>query len=201
MTLYSFVLFVHVVSAIGLFVGLALEGFVSLRIRCAQDVRQMQFFARAFDRLRWIFIPAFAGILIGGLYLASYHGRGTFWIPAALIATLAIMLVGGLITGRKLNQLKRAFAKPDETFQTLSVRAKGRLLTVSYGLRLGIALGIVFLMTAKPDLWPSVYALIVGCGAGLFVAAAIQKISRVGSKDCGPWNHRPSQDASAASAR
>ncbi len=201
MTLYSFVLFVHVVSAIGLFVGLALEGFVSLRIRCAQDVRQMQFFARAFDRLRWIFIPAFAGILIGGLYLASYHGRGTFWIPAALIATLAIMLVGGLITGRKLNQLKKAFAKPDETFQTLSARAKARLLTVSYGLRLGIALGIVFLMTAKPDLWPSVYALIVGCGAGLFVAAAIQKISRVASKDCGPWNHRPSQDASAASAR
>jgi hypothetical protein len=201
MTLYSFVLFVHVVSAIGLFVGLALEGFVSLRICWAQDAKQMEFFVRAFDRLRWIFIPSFAGILIGGLYLASYNGRGTYWIPAALIATLAIMLVGGLITGRKLNQLKKALSKADETFETLSVRAKGRLLTVSYWLRFGIALGIVFLMTAKPDLWPSVYALIAGCVAGLFVAVAIQKISHVGSKGCGPWNHRPLEDASAASTR
>jgi hypothetical protein len=201
MTLYSFVLFVHVVSAIGLFVGLALEGFVFLRIRWAQDAKEMQFFVRAFDRLRWIFIPVFAGILIGGVYLASHYGRGTFWIPVALIATLAIMLIGGLITGRKLNQLKKALGKQDEPFETLSIRAKGRFLTVSYGLRLGIALGIVFLMTAKPDLWPSVFALIVGCGAGLIVAAAIQKISRVGSKDCGPWNHGPLENASAGSAR
>jgi hypothetical protein len=108
------------------------------------------------------------------------------------------MLVGGLITGRKLNQLKKALRKADETFETLSVQAKGRPLTVSYGLRFGSALGIVFLMTAKPDLWPSVYALIAGCGAGLFVAAAIHKISRVGSQDCGPWNHRPLEDASAS---
>jgi hypothetical protein len=201
MTLYSFVLFVHVVSAIGLFVGLALEGFVSLRIRWAQDVKELQFFIRAFDRLRWIFVPSFVGILIGGLYLASYYGRGTYWIPAALIATLAIILVGGLITGRKLNQLKKARNKADETFETLSVRAKGRLLTVSYGLRFGIALGIVFLMTAKPDLWASVSALIAGCGAGFFVAAAIQKLSRVGSKNCGPWNQRPLEDASAGSTR
>jgi hypothetical protein len=197
MTLYSFVLFVHVVSAIGLFVGLALEGFVSLRIRWANDAKQIEFFVRAFDRLRWIFIPSFAGILIGGLYLASYYGRGTYWIPASLIATVAIMLVGGLITGRRLNQLKKALRKADETFETLSAQAKGRPLTVSYGLRFGIALGIVFLMTAKPDLWPSVYALIASCGAGLFVAAAIHKISRVGAKDCGPWNHRPLGDASA----
>lgn len=201
MTLYSFVLFVHVVSAIGLFVGLALEGFVSLRIRWAQDARQMQFFVRAFDRLRWIFIPSFAGILLGGLYLASYYGRGTYWIPAALVATLAIMLVGRIITGRKQNQLKKALTKADENFETLSVRAKGTLLTVSYGLRFGIALGIVFLMTAKPDFWPSVFALIAGCGAGLFVAAAMQKISRIGRKDCGPWNHRPLEDGSAASNR
>jgi hypothetical protein len=201
MTLYSFVLFAHVVSAIGLFVGLALEGFVFLRIRGAQDAKQMQFFIGALDRLRWIFIPSFAGILLGGLYLASHYGRGTYWIPAALIATLAIMLVGGLITGRQQNQLKKALRGGEETFETLSARAKGTLLTVSYGLRFGIAFGIVFLMTAKPDLWPAVYALIAGCGAGLFVAAAIQKRLCVGNEDCIPWNPHAVDDASAASTR
>ena len=138
MTLYSLVLFAHVVSAIGLFVGLALEGFVFLRIRGARDAKQMQFFIGALDRLRWIFIPSFAGILVGGLYLASHYGRGAYWIPAALFTTLAMMLVGGLITGRQQNQLKKALQRGDETFETLSFRAKGTLLTVSYGLRIGI---------------------------------------------------------------
>jgi isoquinoline 1-oxidoreductase alpha subunit len=32
--------------------------------------------------------------MLGGLYLAPHYGRGTYWIPAARIATLAIMLVG-----------------------------------------------------------------------------------------------------------
>ncbi len=199
MTLYSFVLFVHVVSAIGLFVGLALEGFGLPRIRWAQDAKQMQVFVRAFNRLHWIFIPSFAGILLGGLYLGSSHGRGTYWIPAALIAALAIMLVGGLIAGRKLNQLKKTLNKDDETFEMLSVRAQGELLTLSYGLRLGKALGIAFLMTAKPGLWPSVSALVAGCGAGLIAAAAIENISRIGSQGCGPSNHRRFEDASAAS--
>jgi hypothetical protein len=199
MTLYSFVLFAHVVSAICLFVGLALEGFVFLRIRGARDAKQMQFFIGALDRLRWIFIPSFAGILLGGMYLASHYGRGTYWIPEALIATVAIMLVGGLITGRQQNQLKKALRRGEETFETLSVRAKGTLLTVSYGLRFGMAFAIVFLMTAKPDLWPAVYALIAGCGAGLLVAAAIQKRLRVGSKGCIPWNHRALDDAAPSS--
>ncbi len=151
MTLYSFVLFIHVVSAMGLFVGLALEGFVSLRIRVAQDAEQLQLFIRAFN------------LLLGGLYLASKYGGGTFWIPAALIDTLAIMFVGGLITGRKINQLRRTLGKADAAFEALSARANDELVTLSYGLRSGLAFGIVFLMTAKPSLWPSVFALVAGC--------------------------------------
>jgi hypothetical protein len=202
MILYSFVLFIHVVSAIGLFVGLALEGFVFLRIRWAEDAVQMKFFILVFERLRWILIPSFAGILLGGLYLASYYGGGTYWIPAALIATLAIMLVGGLITGRKLKQLKKAIDTSAERFEALSTRAKGKLLAVSYGLRVGLALGIVFLMTAKPDLWPSMVALIAGSVAGLVAAGAFQKVStRVGNKGCEPWNCRVLEDAPPASTR
>jgi hypothetical protein len=114
MTLYSFVLFLHVLSGMGFFVALALEGFVSVRVRLAQDSEQLRFVVQALDRLRWVFIPSFAGILLGGLYLTYAYGGGTFWIPAALIATLAVMLIGGLITGRKMNQLKMALGKADE---------------------------------------------------------------------------------------
>jgi hypothetical protein len=200
MTLYLFVLFIHVVSAMGLFIGLALEGFVFLRIRVAQDTEQLQVFIRAFNFLRWIFIPSFGGILLGGLYLASKYGGGTFWIPSALSATLAIMLVGGLITGREMNQLKKTLAKTDATFQALSAQANDGLLMLSYGLRSGVALGIVFLMTAKTSLWPSVFALVAGCSVGLLIASGIGKVSGRTGMCCGPSRHRSLQNAPAASA-
>jgi len=187
MSLYSFVLFTHVMSAIGLFVGLTLEGFVSIRIGRAADTEQIRFFTRAFDRLRWIFIPSFAGILLGGLYLGYRYGGGTFWIPAALIATLAIMIIGGLMTGRPMSRLKKATVDAEIAFHSLSTQAKSPQLALSYGLRVGLALGIVFLMTAKPDVWPSTFALIVGCIAGVAVASGIRKNWTRTGAGCGPW--------------
>jgi hypothetical protein len=50
MTLYSFILFIYVVSAIGLFVGSALEGLVSIRIGRAMSIEQTRVLVRAFDR-------------------------------------------------------------------------------------------------------------------------------------------------------
>lgn len=187
MNLYSFVLFIHVLSAIGLFVGLALEGFVSLRIGRARDAEQMRLFIRAFDGLRWIFIPSFAGILFGGLYLGYRYGGGTFWIPAALVATLAIMVIGGIMTGRPMGRLKKAATDAGVAFEALSAQAKSRPLAVSYGLRAGLAVGIVFLMTAKPDLWPSIFALVAGCVGGLVVASAMRKIRGRTGLGCGRW--------------
>ena len=61
MTIYSAVLFVHVISAIGLFVALAAEGVILFRIRSARSTEEARFFTGAFHRLRGIAIPAFFG--------------------------------------------------------------------------------------------------------------------------------------------
>src|ERR1700738_5252332 len=107
MTVYFAVLFIHVISAIGLFIALAAEGAILLRIRTAPSVEETRFFVRAFQRLRIVAIPSFLGILAGGLYLASKWGGGTFWIPFALGATLLIMLIGGLVTGKRIARLRK----------------------------------------------------------------------------------------------
>lgn len=197
MSLYSAVLFIHVMSAIGLFVGLTLEGFVSIRIGQSADTEQIRFFTRAFDRLRWIFIPSFAGILFGGLYLGHRYGGGTFWIPAALVATLGIMIIGGLMTGRPMAKLKKATVNREIAFDALSTQAKSWQLAFSYGMRAGLALGIVFLMTAKPDVWPSTFALVAGCTAGLAIAFGMRKIWTGTGETCGPWRNsiQPMPDA------
>src|SRR6266851_388463 len=173
MTIYSTVLFIHVVSAIGLFIALAAEGVVVVRLRSAQSVEEARLFIRAFQRLRIVAIPSFLGVLVGGMYLASKWGRGTFWIPFALGATLLIMLIGGLVTGKRIARLRNALSSDeiDLPIKAITAKTKDNALLISYGLRAGLGLGIVFLMTAKPDLPGSLGALAAGCGAGLLGAA------------------------------
>jgi len=113
MTIYYTVLFIHVVSVIGLFIALAAEGAILFRIRTAQSVDETRFFVGAFQRLRIVAIPSFLGILVGGLYLASKWGRGTFWIPFALGATLLIMLIGGLVTGKRIARLRNGLSSDE----------------------------------------------------------------------------------------
>jgi hypothetical protein len=187
MTIYSAVLFIHVVSAIGLFIALAAEGAIVFRIRSARSVEQARFLIRAFQSLRIVAIPSFLGILVGGLYLASKWGRGTFWIPFALGATLLIMVIGGILTGRRITGLKKLLSSTenDVSIEALSAMTKDNALLLSHGLRMGLGLGIVFLMTAKPDLVGSLGGLATGCAAGFLGAAWIRRVSnRVGMVDC-----------------
>jgi hypothetical protein len=187
MTIYSTVLFIHVVSAIGLFIALAAEGVVVVRLRSAQSAEEARFFIRAFQHLRIVAIPSFLGVLLGGMYLASKWGRGIFWIPFALGATLLILLIGGLVTGIRIARLKKVLSSTENelSIEAVSALTRDTTLLLSHGLRVGLGLGIVFLMTAKPDLLGSLGALAAGCSAGLLGAAWMRRASnRMGTVRC-----------------
>ena len=47
MTIYSAVLFLHVLSAIALFIAFLLEGVIFIRVRSARSIEQARFFTRA----------------------------------------------------------------------------------------------------------------------------------------------------------
>src|SRR4029077_19501167 len=112
MTLFSLVLFMHVLSAITVFIALAFEGFTLVRLRSAESLDQLGFAAHAFRRLGPIYGIAFAGILLGGIYLvASLHLKAT-WIPSALLSTLVLLAVGGIVTGRHMSCIRRALSEP-----------------------------------------------------------------------------------------
>ena len=197
MSIYSVILFIHVVSAIALFVGLTLEGGIFIRVRSAENLEQLRLFVRVFQRLRIIYIPSFVGILVGGLYLGSKYGGGTFWIPVALGSTLMIALVGGLVTGRRMARLEKALTNDQTTvsFPSMMAMSKDNALVVSYGLRIGLSLGIVFLMTTKPPLMPSLAAIGAGVVAGLIAAAGVPRISNRIGTSCGQWSRTQQQMA------
>jgi len=167
MSAYTVVLFLHVLGAIGLFVGLALEGVVMTLLKAAGTLELARFSASTFNRLKYVFIPSFILVLFGGLYLASIIGSAaTPWIPVSLGGFVLILLVGVLITGPRMGRLIRALgaASSPADFAAVKTQVAARGLLGSHCLRGGIAIGILFLMTTKPDL---VTSLAVTCGAAL----------------------------------
>jgi hypothetical protein len=146
MTLYAIALFVHVLGAMLLFVLLALEGF-TLRSGAAAA------------RLNSVLGPvSLLAILIPGFYMASRLG----WQPWTEVGFLSYVFiaVAGIYTG-------------------ISVRRGGmstRVATVSWLVRSGVAVGVLFDMTVKPDLAGSVGAVAVAVGIALAAAVPTVRI-------------------------
>ena len=172
MSIFSTVLFIHVLSSMALFATFAWEAAVFARIRSASSADQMCDGVLSFERLRGIAIPAFLGLLVGGGYLASRYGIGQAWILASLAATLLIMLVGGLVTGIRIGRLKKLVAASQhiQAFETISAGVHSKALVWSYGFRAGSAVGIVFLMTIHPHLLVSIAALASAALTGVILA-------------------------------
>jgi hypothetical protein len=179
MSILSAVLFIHVLSAMSMFAAFALEAGILLRIRSSLNVEQARAGVLSFHRLRAIAMPAFLGVLGTGLYLAYRYGGGTPWIPASLVAMLLIMLVGGTVTGIKMARLKKPLPTKGEAvaIEAILARTQDRALLISYGFRVGLAVGIVFLMTGKPELGMSVIALAGGALGGVFLAAGFTRMA------------------------
>ncbi len=144
MSLYSIALFFHIVGALLLFVLLTIEG-VGLR----------QGFMAA--RLNRVLGPISAlAILVPGLYMSASHWGWKGWVVVGITAWLLIA-VGGAATGIGL----------------LAGRLTTRAAAASWSIRVGIALGVVFIMTVKPDLPLAITAVAAGAalgGAGAFVS-------------------------------
>lgn len=184
MTVFSFVLFIHVLSAITVCAALVLEGVILLRMRSAENHDQLGFPVRAFRRLGPIYGIAFAGILLGGIYLAAELRLRASWVPLALGATLLFLAVGGIVTGRRMSQIRRALDMPNGPLESLSIIAKSTALVVSYGFRAGLLIGILFLMTATPPLLTSLLALAVTALAGVLLALRVRRISLRQDNNC-----------------
>src|SRR6266513_2078585 len=186
MNVFSIVLFVHVLSAIVLFIALALEGVILFRLRSATSLGQLQFFTRLSRRLGVLYGPAFVGILFGGIYLASQLRSHAAWIPLALGATLLLGLIGGVVTGRTMSRIRKVLSQETVAFESASAQAKSKGLVLSYGFRVGLAVGIVFLMSATPGFIPSLTALVVASLMGVLVAIRV-RVSSERVQDAGGW--------------
>ena len=140
---YSIALFVHIVGALLLFVLLTIEG-VGLRAG----------FATA--QVNRILGPISAlAILIPGIYMVATQVGWKPWI-AVSITSWVLIAAGGAYTGISL----------------MRGRMATRTATISWLVRIGMALGVVFDMTVKPDAIVAVIAILAGVVTGAAVGLA-----------------------------
>jgi len=186
MTLYSNVLFVHIASALALFLGYGLEWTVSALLRHASTTDQ----ARAWLRVYRV-SPPVSGvalailILSGGWLSAMTSGMNQGWLIASVAGILVALLIGFALILPRVRAIRGALAETNEALSPEALlQLQNAALPALVRVRMMLAVGIVYLMTAKPPLGASLVVLAVAMVVGVLLAAPL-------------WSHGAGKNAAA----
>lgn len=171
MSVHTLTVYLHVIGAFIMFGGLMIEIIGFDRLRKATTTSEVAGSLSFFRALPTTYPIAATTLLVTGLYLTisewGWHG----WIVVSLVMLTAIAAVGSTIGGKKYPAIGMATARtPGGVSDDLRRLLDDRVLSVSLFTRSGVALGIVYLMVAKPPLVTSLIAIAVMGLAGLLVA-------------------------------
>ena len=166
MTLYSIALFVHIVGAVLLFVTLTVEGIALRQLPRAATIEAAQV-AAASLRLNRIVGPLSAlGVLIPGLYMMATNWGWVAWIVVALISWLLLAVLGA-VNGIRIVGLERT--------HLLLTEIRKPIFLISWLTRVGMAVGVIFLMTVKPGAIEAVLAMLIATAAGAALGMVLSR--------------------------
>src|SRR5882762_8320262 len=169
MSLYPIALFLHVVGALLLFVTLTVEGVALGQLRRASTTEEAHG-AAAMLRVNRVVGPLSAlGVLIPGLYMTATSWGWVAWIEVALASWLAVAVLGA-VNGIRIGALARS--------QALLAEIRNPTFLISWTTRVGIVLGVIFLMTVKPGTAGAVIATVVAAAAGAALGVALSRMRR-----------------------
>jgi hypothetical protein len=186
MTLYSLALFVHIIGAIGTFIGVSVWLFAAMALRRAQSVGQVRALTGLILPSSVVAIVSILLLGVAGFYMAiTVWGERATWIIVATISFLLLAPFGAFVIDPRLRSLGKATATlPDGPLPaSLVTRARDPLVGVGLSVYLGTLLGIVFLMTNKPPALDSIIAMVVATALGLAAGLLLWRATSVHSRD------------------
>ncbi|HXA82674.1 MAG TPA: DUF2269 family protein [Methylomirabilota bacterium] len=174
MTNYSIALFFHFVGLIALFVGYGLEWIVSAFLRGAATTDQARAWLRVYRTSLPVSGPGLLLLILSGGYLAQLSGAmKNGWLSASFIAIFFALVIGFVLILPRMKAIRSALPEGSAALPANAVallRAPG--LPTLIRVRAMLALGIVYLMTVKPDtLAASLLALVAAVVLGLLASA------------------------------
>ena len=177
MTPYNIVLFLHIASAIALFVGYGYEWVASALLRKASTADQARAWLRVFR-----VSPPLSGaallvlILTGGFLGSVIKAMAQGWMTASFVAIVIALVIGFGVILPRVKAIRAALPAANEALSADALaHLRNSVLSAAVRTRVLLALGIVFLMTVKPDSTISAGAL--GAFIGLGIIASIPAFS------------------------
>jgi uncharacterized membrane protein len=182
MTIYNIVLFLHVIGAVGYFVGMGIWLFILVNMRRGRQMEQV----RTLINMTNVSGP-FTGvsvlfILVTGFYMAiTSWGLQTDWIRVALISLVVMVPLGGfLIEPRRRALVRLARETPDGPLPpSLQQRIHDPILSTAIQTVIALLLGIVFLMTTKPAFAAAIIVMVVALALGLASGLLVSGMARM----------------------
>jgi hypothetical protein len=168
---HSVAVFLHVVGALGLFAALGLEWASVRNLSASVTTGQAREWMKLLRSLRRVEGPSLLALLVTGLYVSAVTGGGRPWIGLGILGLFVIAALGWL-TSRRLRRVERVLpANGGPSTPELARLLADPVFTLSAWLRTALALGIVFIMSTKPDRAGAFtalgIALVLGLAAGL----------------------------------
>ena len=150
---FSIALFLHIVGALGVFVALSLEWTGLRQIQSAmlpEQVRPWMGFLRSTNKVGF---PSMLTTVATGIYMAV---NGVGWVPWILVvigSLVLIIVLSVVLTKPRMVAIGQALAmEKGPLSQAFHSLVDHPVLWISIQTRITIALGIVFLKIATPDL-------------------------------------------------
>lgn len=170
MNLYTIALFVHIVSVVVLFAAITLDSTMVLGMERSRSVEQVRTWASLTLAVEKMHPVALVGILASGIYMvADSWAWTTAWTAVALLSLLCMATIGITVSGRRLTAIHRAAHESSDgpVSSTLREQIEDPVLRTAVQAGVFVAVGIVFLMTIKPDVLGSLGTMVVAVGLGL----------------------------------
>ena len=174
--MYGVVLFAHVGALLAAISAGALSHLSEARMRSASTAAALRPWAKLLGRLGKVFPVALLVLLGSGAYLVHHAWSWSAgWVEASLVGVGLLFASGaGIVRARGLALRRALMAASDGPLPPAVRRLIFRHPAVfASWMNTGLAIGIVFAMTAKPALAGSATALVVGASAGLGVAVGV----------------------------
>uniref|UniRef100_Q01XH9 DUF2269 family protein n=1 Tax=Solibacter usitatus (strain Ellin6076) TaxID=234267 RepID=Q01XH9_SOLUE len=167
MTSYSVVLFAHIAAVMILFAAMMFEAFSLFHLRTASSHEDVRYWVDPVPGL-----PLAAGVsllitVVSGIYLTIRMSASHEAWPKVTIGALFLIAPMAVVSARRMRSIRRLCANGLNS--GMRQRLRDPLLKISVSVRSAVILGIVLLMGAKPELWPSVGIVVGSVVVGLAV--------------------------------
>ena len=183
MNYYVIAKFIHIVGALGVFVVLGVEWLSLKNLRQASSITQLREWTQITTGVQRLGGISMVAILISGFYMMAVARMHADWLIVAFVSLILLGLLAAVVTGRRMAAIRQSISRETEPISPSLYRLLHQpLLWLVMQLRVAIGLGIVFLMTAKPDLIGSLVTLSLAIVLGLASALPVLKRGRATSE-------------------